>query len=153
MNYRFVSVLLCCNLICILLLLYILGSPSGPFGYVLFRISIKYGIITDNKTALQWCVGPDRLTNYYGAENWVDNLGGDWRMPTGTELQGLYDAGIKDDDWGCFENSGSFVWQGEVRDSSSRRLFAFDRGGTEDWGDRVISYFYVRAFAVRSLIR
>ena len=149
MNYRFVSVLLCCNLICILLLLYILGSPSGPFGYVLFRISIKYGIITDNKTALQWRVGPDSDTDWYEAEDWVDNLGGDWRMPTLSELGGLYDAGIELDNWGYFENSGAFVWSGEVRDSSSAWYFYF-RFGQHTCATRDRFSDNRRAFAVRS---
>ena len=115
------------------------------------RFSQSGGVITDNETNLQWCVGPDENTTHYEAEDWVDNLGGDWRMPTRSELQGLWDAGIRYDDWGYFENSGLCVWSGEVRDSSSAWGFYFNGGG-EDWRPRGFSG-YRRAFAVRSLIR
>ena len=132
----------------ILLLFFVLCGPSGPFNYVLKRFTVEDGIIIDNKTDLQWRVGPDEPTSHYEAEDWVDNLGGDWRMPTLSELQGLYDAGIRSYDWGYFENSGWWVWSGEVRDSSSAWDFDFHPGyehcATRDYSSRL------RAFAVRS---
>ena len=132
----------------ILLLFFVLCGPSGPFNYVLKRFTVEDSIIIDNKTDLQWRVGPDENTTHYEAEDWVDNLGGDWRMPTRSELQGLYDAGIRYDDWGYFENSSYYVWSGEVRDSSSAWGFYFD-GGNENWHYRGYSDL-IRAFAVRS---
>ena len=114
------------------------------------RFSQSGSVITDNETNLQWRVGPDSDTDWYEAEDWVDNLGGDWRMPTLSELRELYDAGIKYADWGYFENSGLCVWSGEVRDSSSAWYFNFN-GGYERWCNR--DPYRLRAFAVRSLIR
>ena len=115
------------------------------------RFSQSGSVITDNETNLQWCVSPDSDMDWYEAEDWVDNLGGDWRMPTLSELRELYDAGIKYADWGYFENSGLCVWSGEVRDSSSAWRFDFYYG-YERWDYRDFSY-NIRAFAVRSLIR
>lgn len=68
---------------------------------------------------LHWQVGPDQNMNWYESKEWVDGLGGNWRMPAMEELQGLWDAGVSSDNWGLFENSGYGVWSGEARDSSS----------------------------------
>ena len=124
-------------------------SEPTPDVSVEVRFSQSGSVITDNETNLQWRVGPDSDTDWYEAEDWVDNLGGDWRMPTRSELQGLYDAGIKYNDWGYFENSGYRVWSGEVRDSSSAWDFLFD-DGRERWDNRGNSNGSLRAFAVRS---
>jgi hypothetical protein len=74
-------------------------------------------------------------------------------MPSRSELQGLYNAGITYDNWGPFENSGDCVWSSEVRDSSSAWYFNFDRG-TEGWEYRDFGGdnegFFGLAFAVRS---
>lgn len=97
---------------------------------------------------LQWLVGPDQGTNWDEAKAWVDGLGGNWRMPTRAELQGLWDAGISYDNWGPFENTGRLVWSGELRDSSSAWYFGFGHGG-ERWDGRSGAYSTTRAFAVR----
>ena len=52
------------------------------------------GIITDNVTSLQWLVGPTQPISWSDASEWVDNLGSNWRLPTGDELLELYNAGI-----------------------------------------------------------
>lgn len=110
------------------------GGDSGGFEY----------------NGLYWQVGPSRDMNWGEAKEWVDDLGGNWRMPTLAELQGLWDSGISSDNWGPFENSGLGVWSNEVRDSSSAWLFAFDYGDAT-WGFRSGSRYYgARAFAVRS---
>ena len=106
-------------------------------------------IIRDTVTGLEWQVGPDEETTWNEAKAWVDGLGGDWRMPTRTELQDLWDSGISYGNWGPFENSGWFVWSGEVHDSSSAWGFFFD-DGIELLSSRGISYSGEQAFAVLS---
>ena len=123
---------------CITVVLTILTRP---------RFNESGGTITDRSTNLQWRVGPDSSTDWYEADSWVMGLGGDWRLPTRAELQELYNAGIRYRDWGPFENSGSFVWSGEVRDSSSAWGVNFG-SGYEAWLTRDHDYSK-RAFAVR----
>jgi len=116
--------------------------------------NINHGSITESQDAfeyngLYWRVGPDRDMTWDEAKEWVDGLGGDWRMPTRTELQDLWDSGISYGNWGPFENSGWFVWSGEVHDSSSAWGFFFD-DGIELLSSRGISYSGEQAFAVLS---
>jgi len=59
---------------------------------------------------LEWQIGPDEDMDYYDAKIWECSLEDDWRMPTFAELLGLYNAGIKEGDWGPFENSGENIW-------------------------------------------
>jgi len=98
---------------------------------------------------LYWQVGPDQNMNWYESKEWVDGLGGNWRMPAMEELQGLWNAGISSDNWGPFENSGYGIWSGDVRDSSSAWVFDF-YGGSEYWSTRSSSNYGGRVFAVRS---
>lgn len=52
------------------------------------------GVIREQRTNLEWIVGPDLDTNYDAAERWIasqqDTAGGGWRMPTETELRSIY---------------------------------------------------------------
>lgn len=97
---------------------------------------------------LYWQVGPDRDMTWDEANEWVESLGAGWRMPTRTELQGLWDAGVSSDNWGPFANSGFGVWSGEAQDSMSAWCFIFF-GGLECCENRSSSGDG-RAFAVRS---
>lgn len=99
--------------------------------------------------SLHWQVGPDRDMTWEEAKAWVDGLGGNWRMPTRAELQGLWDEGIRYDNWGPLENSGYGIWSGEVQDSWSAWFFDFVEGG-EHWFYRDDYSDNFRAFAVRS---
>ena len=108
--------------------------------------STTSGIIEYN--GLEWRLGSDEDTARDEAREWVDGLDGDWRMPTGSELEELYAAGIRYSDWGPFENSGAIVWSSEVRDSMAAWGFSFYRGWG-GWLDRDGASGR-RAFAVRS---
>lgn len=77
--------------------------------YDRFRVSSDE-IITDIVTGLQWKVGPDRDFDWYSASIWIENIGGDWRMPIKDELEELFSAGITTMTWGPFENTGWIVW-------------------------------------------
>ena len=79
------------------------------------------GVIRDRQTGLEWYEGPDEDTDWYDARCWVDDLtvdGGGWRMPSRSELKGLYeeDAGGGLDGMDpCFENMGGwYIWSGEA---------------------------------------
>jgi len=118
-------------------------------------VAYANGIVKDTKTGLEWKAGPDRNKDWNEAKSWVQSLnldGGDWRMPTMDELEGLYDDGKGN--WNMtplLKASGWFVWSGEKklkvsRGSLSAGAFNFNFG-YPDW------YFRAgdgRAFAVRS---
>lgn len=94
---------------------------------------------------LHWQVGPDHHMTWYEAEEWVDGLGGDWRMPTQEELIGLWNAGINNSQWGSFENSGWWIWFDETDHGVNFY------GGPESWSWPPNSgSISARAFAVRS---
>jgi len=95
-------------------------------GFDRFVENISNGLIEDKVSGLYWVVGPDSGTNWDDAKKWAESLGEGWRMPTRTELRGLWDAGISRGNWGPFENSGLWVWSGEVRSGSSYWRFGFD---------------------------
>jgi len=108
--------------------LFLMGCGDGGFEY----------------NGLYWQVGPDRDLTWNEAKDWVDSIGGDWRMPSEDELIALWDSGIKDNRWGPFENSGWWVWYDE-----------FDHGinfygGPDSWSwPPNSSSISSRAFAVR----
>ncbi len=77
--------------------------------YDRFRVSSD-DVITDIVTGLQWKVGPDKDFDWYDAGIWIENLGDNWRMPTHSELEELFDAGITTMSWGPFDNTGWIVW-------------------------------------------
>ncbi len=102
--------------------------------------------IKDARSILEWVSGPDRDTTWDEARSWTQNLsisGGGWRMPTIKELKTLY---LKDDITLLANTTGSWVWSGEIRDSSAR-LFSF-RYGIDKWSNRSYSKNN-RGFAVR----
>ena len=109
------------------------------------------GVITDNRTGLQWYMGPDRETNWYDAKKWMEGLnvaGGGWRMPSRSELRGLYqkDKGSRNVD-PIFQTSGWWVWLREANGASDAWDFHFADGG-EGWGTRPSGYG-LGVFAVR----
>ncbi len=56
-------------------------------------ISYENGIVYDQKTNLEWIVGPDTGTTWDEAKRWLESLseaGGGWRMPTMDELERLF---------------------------------------------------------------
>ena len=56
-------------------------------------VSYKNGIVYDEKTNLEWIVGPDKDTTWDEARAWVESLsveGGGWRMLTREEVKALY---------------------------------------------------------------
>ena len=119
-------------------------------------IADSEGIIIDRVTNLQWFVGPDEDTNWYAAQDWIDGLGNQWRMPSRAELEALYDAGIITTNWGLFENSGHFVWTSDLWEEpgtfgNRTKVICFDFSDYS--GMRVTrdgAGYTMRGFAVRS---
>jgi hypothetical protein len=99
------------------------------------------GIISAN--GLQWRVGPDRDLSWNQAFEWVNSLGGGWRVPSIGELEGLWNAGVNNTDWGPFRNNGFLVWSG------NHTVFCFFSGDVFQYPQQAVA-IATRAFAVRS---
>lgn len=55
------------------------------------------GSIVDQRSGLQWYVGPDITVTWNAADRWVGRLaacGGGWRLPTVTQLETLFDPHV-----------------------------------------------------------
>lgn len=115
-------------------------------GWAILGFSKEGDVVTDSNTGLQWRVCAQDMT-WDEATAWVNSLGGNWRMPNRAELRGLWNAGIREGNFGPFENSGWGVWSGEVIDFRTARYFDFYGGGPESWTLRGVC---LGAFAVRS---
>lgn len=115
-------------------------------------VANKNGIVWDKIMDLEWVAGPDKDTDWFEAKRWVEglNVGGNgWRFPTRAELKTLYKkgAGLRNKT-PLLKTTGSWVWSGETKCSSSAWDFGFGRG-TEDCFSRDASINH-RGFAVRS---
>ena len=99
------------------------------------------GTVTDSRTGLMWAAkdnGSD--INWDDAKRYCDNYTGgghsDWRMPTISELQGLYDTQYSQNTacgWAAHLTSlihltCSWVWSSETSGSSDARHFGFSYG-------------------------
>ena len=112
-------------------------------------VAYANGIVKNTKTGLEWKAGPDRDMTWDEAWDWVQSLGGGWRMPSTDELKALYKKGTGSRNMTpLLKTTGWWVWSGETGGSSSARDFSF-RGGFRLWLGRVASSS-IRAFAVRS---
>jgi hypothetical protein len=104
-------------------------TPPAPAPYTPNEIArdgvyIAYanGIVKDTSTGLEWVAWTGRNLNWNNARSWVQNFnldGGGWRLPTLTELEGLYRQGsgtrnmtplLRIEYW--------HVWSAETKDSS-----------------------------------
>ncbi len=116
-------------------------------------IASDNGVVKDTETGLEWFPGPDKNTNWYEATIWVKNLtvaGGGWRIPTLKELGSLYKKGSGTRNMTpLLKTTGSWVWSGETKGSSSAWFFHFFNGD-ERWASRSYSKGGGRAFAVWS---
>jgi hypothetical protein len=134
-----------------------INAQSGPEGQtsilpsplVVRFTSTKDGVITDNKTGLQWAPDPGQAMNWDQATQYAQNLrlGGfsDWRLPTRVELRELGKGGEDP----AFKLKECCGWSSELRDSSTAWFFTFS-SGQENWSFRDNIYHSSRALAVRS---
>jgi len=115
--------------------------------------------VRDTQSGLDWYAGPDKNTSWDDAKSWVANLrvdSGGWRMPTRTELKGLYQKGAGSRNMTpLMETTGWWVWSGETTGTGlpitgSNGAWALDCDyGSETWFNRTDSS-YKRVFAARS---
>jgi len=114
-------------------------------------ISYDNAIVYDEKTNLEWIVGPDKDISWDNAKKWAEGLsveGGGWRLPTIEELQTLYKKGSGESNMmPLLKMTGGSVWSGETQGELKAWRFSFLEGHQE-WVDRSHS-FYDRTFAVR----
>jgi hypothetical protein len=111
----------------LLLMLMVAGCGSSTSRisiYDRFLVSSD-NTITDIVTGLQWKVGPDRDFDWFGAVIWVDDLGGNWRIPLLEELEELYEAGVNTQTWGPFQNTGWLVWSVDYASRDMSYPFCF----------------------------
>ena len=80
-------------------------------------IAYENGVVKDTKTGLEWFAGPDRYTDWFEAQSWIQKLSvaaGGWRMPTRKELRSLYKKGVGIDNWTpLLKIHGWYVWSRE----------------------------------------
>lgn len=118
---------------------------------------VKYetGVVYDQKTGLEWVMGPDRGTDWESAAFWIDSLDTDgtgWRMPTMEELKTLYhkDRGTRNMT-PLLPTTGWFLWSGQKK-SLFILILDFKTGDQNEfwcYGSCNLSNF--RAVAVRSV--
>lgn len=122
----------------------LISAATGAFA----SFTVVDGVITDSETGLQWIVGPDQGMSWYDAQDWVNGLGGSWRMPTMDELQALYESGVVGGDMGHFSLSASTVWS---KDIDGDRAWAFLFYCDPELRRCILrDHPYLRAFAVCS---
>ena len=115
---------------------------------------IKYanGIVKDIVTQLEWYAGPDEGMTVNEANRWVASLnvnGGGWRMPTRSELGGLYQKGAGSRNMtSLLKTSGGWVWSGETKVTPSAWGFDFSDG--DNYWNHSTNRASRRGFAVRS---
>lgn len=130
--------------------------------------STSCGSIVDNRSRLEWVVGPDRDTTWPDARKWVSSLtlcGGDWRLPSINELKTLYDPAVSagtgflsgNTRWPAHIPSqfdaiggGAWVWAREAVDQNRAKAINFNQGNPVIF-EKTQNQYPVRAFAVRPL--
>ena len=114
-------------------------------------VKYKNGVVKDTRTGIEWYAGPDKDTDWNEAKRWVASLyfnGGGWRMPTRSELKGLYEEGRGSRNMTpLLETTGWRVWSGKKEGSSEAWFFSL--AGGEALGS-CYNPNTGRAFAVRS---
>jgi len=109
------------------------------------------GIIYDEKSGLEWFIGPDKNVTWGEARAWVNKLsavGGGWHMPSRKELKTLFKKGVERSITPLIKTTGWWVWAAEHDSSSSAWYFNFSRGYAS-WSSQLYSDGE-RVFAVRS---
>jgi hypothetical protein len=99
-------------------------------------VKFDTGLVHDTASGLDWFAGPDRGMGWEEARSWVsdlDVLGGGWRMPSPGELDTLFRVGdgVRNITH-LIDNTGYWLWAGQVEKTAARWLFNFSYGG-EGW--------------------
>jgi len=103
LNLQFFTVILAAFLVCC-------GGSTSRMEVSRRFVTDQNGVIQDLVTGMEWKVAPDSRLSLEEACDWVLELGGDWRMPTYSELSELWMAGINMNYWGPFFTSNNHIW-------------------------------------------
>lgn len=114
-------------------------------------VAFANGVICDCFSGLEWLPGPDKDMSWVEGCHWARGLstgGGNWRLPTLTELRGLYKMNKKRDNLSpLFGISMTDVWSSEIQDDASAWGFNF-LPGNQFWTCKTLSRRF-RVLAVR----
>jgi len=119
-----------------------------------FRFFLANGVVSDARTGLQWAAHDNgRDINWNNAQAYCRNYKGgghtDWRLPTVSELAGLYRAGIRYRRGDIINLTSCRPWSSETSGSEAA-IFRFDGNG-RFWLRQSLSLGYgPRALPVRS---
>jgi hypothetical protein len=118
-----------------------------------FRFILANGVVSDLRTGLQWAAQDNgRDINWHNARAYCQNYSGgghtDWRLPTVSELEGLYKAGIRCEKDNIINITACCLWASEICGSGVAYYYHF-RHGFRDWFTRSGSRD-CRALPVRS---
>ena len=97
------------------------------------RFTAANGVVTDTRTGLQWAAKDNgRDINWHNARAYCRNYSGgghtDWRLPTVSELKGLYKAGIRYKKGDIINITACRPWASETRGSEAAYVY-FHPGG------------------------
>lgn len=117
-----------------------------------FRFILANGVASDLHTGLQWAAQDNgKDINWHNARAYSQSYSGgghtDWRLPTVSELEGLYKAGIRYKSDDIINITDCCPWASETRGSLAAYVYFF--GGYRDWYAQSSSAGY-RALLVRS---
>lgn len=115
------------------------------------RFTLANGVVSNLRTGLQWAAQDNgKNINWHNARAYCQNYSGgghtDWRLPTVSELEGLYKAGISYKSGDIINITACCPWASETRGSKAA-YFAF-YGGFRLWGYQSDRLY--RALPVRS---
>jgi hypothetical protein len=118
-----------------------------------FRFILANGVVTDTRTGLQWAAKDNgKDIKWHNARAYCQNYtrGGhtDWRLPSVSELKGLYKAGIRYKKGDIINITACCPWSSETSGSQAAN-FNFNNG-RRGWDTQSYSPYYHRALPVRS---
>jgi hypothetical protein len=119
---------------------------------LIIRFTLANGVVTDSATGLMWAAHDNgKNITWPDAKAYCANYKGcghtDWRLPTASELKGLYKAGIRYKKGHIINITACCPWTSEIRGSKAAH-FDFRYGG-RGWDGQSGSGGY-RALPVRS---
>ena len=122
------------------------ASPS-------FRFILANGVVSDLRTGLQWAAQDNgRYINWHNASAYCQNYSGgghtDWRLPTVSELEGLYKAGIRCNSGDIINITACCPWASETI-GSGLADFHFDFGAGKRYWSAQMGSGRRRALPVR----
>jgi len=83
----------------------------------------------DEKTNLEWLAWPDKDMTWDETKEWIESLGGGWRMPTVEEYETIYKEGLGIRNMPSeLETTGWWGWTNKEESTWCAWGFGFDNG-------------------------